>query len=167
MNPHNWNAELNDLHVVIFAHPRCGSTSLLDILNVHPDINIIVEEPFHESFSIWRRNEKNYADQELGDATRLSYEYTREKVAVYFHSLQRRLTGHDAQVVHTRCSLPMTGVKCLLTDQAIRGEAMKQWGIVCQTAPRCCYLGETSKRPFTLPCKMSATAPGRSSRAIT
>ena len=45
MNPHNRNSELNDLRVVIFAHPRCGSTSLLDILNVHPDINI-VEEPF-------------------------------------------------------------------------------------------------------------------------
>ena len=51
---------MNDLRVVMFAHPRSGSTSLLDILNVHPELNL-VEEPFHESFSIWHPDEKNYA----------------------------------------------------------------------------------------------------------
>ncbi|MHB1152341.1 MAG: sulfotransferase domain-containing protein [Eubacteriales bacterium] len=47
--------------VIIFAHPRSGSTSLYKILNTHPDLNLALE-PFHDSYSEWHPDEKNYID---------------------------------------------------------------------------------------------------------
>lgn len=47
--------------VIIFAHPRSGSTSLYKILNTHPDLNLTLE-PFHDSYGQWHPDEKNYID---------------------------------------------------------------------------------------------------------
>ena len=45
--------------VLLFAHPRSGSSSLYQILQLHPDLNI-VEEPFNEHFPDWHPDNKNY-----------------------------------------------------------------------------------------------------------
>lgn len=45
--------------VILFAHPRSGSSSLYQILQLHPDLNIL-EEPFNEHFTEWNPNNKNY-----------------------------------------------------------------------------------------------------------
>jgi hypothetical protein len=45
--------------VILFAHPRSGSSSLYQILQLHPDLNIL-EEPFNERFTEWNPNNKNY-----------------------------------------------------------------------------------------------------------
>jgi Sulfotransferase domain len=45
--------------VILFAHPRSGSSSLYQILQLHPDLNIL-EEPFNEHFTEWNLNNKNY-----------------------------------------------------------------------------------------------------------
>lgn len=51
MNPNN--------RVILFAHPRSGSSSLYQILQLHPDLNIL-EEPFNEHFTEWHPSNKNY-----------------------------------------------------------------------------------------------------------
>lgn len=51
----------NQNKVIIFAHPRSGSTSLYNILNTHPDLNLALE-PFHDSYGEWHPDEKNYID---------------------------------------------------------------------------------------------------------
>jgi hypothetical protein len=50
-----------DLRIVFFAHPRSGSSSLYQILQLHPDLNIL-EEPFNENFTRWNPRHKNYRD---------------------------------------------------------------------------------------------------------
>jgi hypothetical protein len=45
--------------VILFAHPRSGSSSLYQILQLHPQLNIL-EEPFNEHFTDWNPNNKNY-----------------------------------------------------------------------------------------------------------
>ena len=45
--------------VILFAHPRSGSSSLYQILQLHPDLNIL-EEPFNERFTEWSPINKNY-----------------------------------------------------------------------------------------------------------
>lgn len=52
---------INQNKVVIFAHPRSGSTSLHKIMNTHLDLNLALE-PFHPSYSKWHPDEKNYID---------------------------------------------------------------------------------------------------------
>ncbi len=47
--------------VIIFAHPRSGSTSLYKILNTHPDLNLALE-PFHDRYGQWHPDERNYID---------------------------------------------------------------------------------------------------------
>ncbi len=45
--------------IILFAHPRSGSSSLYQILQLHPDLNIL-EEPFNEHFTDWNPGNKNY-----------------------------------------------------------------------------------------------------------
>jgi hypothetical protein len=45
--------------LILFAHPRSGSSSLYQILQLHPALNIL-EEPFNESFNSWQPNLPNY-----------------------------------------------------------------------------------------------------------
>lgn len=49
------------VRVIFFAHPRSGSSSLYQILQLHPELNIL-EEPFNENFTRWNRNNKNYLE---------------------------------------------------------------------------------------------------------
>src|SRR5574341_680442 len=51
----------SDLRIVLFAHPRSGSSSLYQILQLHPELNIL-EEPFNENFTRWDPRNKNYRD---------------------------------------------------------------------------------------------------------
>lgn len=50
-----------NLRVLFFAHPRSGSSSLYQILQLHPELNIL-EEPFNENFTRWNSNNKNYLE---------------------------------------------------------------------------------------------------------
>jgi hypothetical protein len=51
-----------NVRLIFFAHPRSGSSSLYQILQLHPELNIL-EEPFNENFTRWNRNNKNYREQ--------------------------------------------------------------------------------------------------------
>lgn len=46
-------------HIILLAHPRSGSSSLYQILQLHPGLNIL-EEPFNEHFTEWNPENKNY-----------------------------------------------------------------------------------------------------------
>ena len=50
-----------NIRLILFAHPRSGSTSLYEILQLHPELNIL-EEPFNENFTRWDSNNKNYRE---------------------------------------------------------------------------------------------------------
>lgn len=50
-----------NIRVLFFAHPRSGSSSLYQILQLHPELNIL-EEPFNENFTRWNENNKNYLE---------------------------------------------------------------------------------------------------------
>ena len=48
--------------VILFAHPRSGSSSLLQILQLHPQLHLL-EEPFNEGFVEWSPTNKDYLSQ--------------------------------------------------------------------------------------------------------
>ena len=48
--------------VLLFAHPRSGSSSLFQILDLHPKLRIL-EEPFNENYVKWKPGNKNYRDE--------------------------------------------------------------------------------------------------------
>src|SRR3972149_643545 len=50
-----------NFHVILFAHPRSGSSSLFEILQSHPELNIL-EEPFNENFTRWDAANKDYRE---------------------------------------------------------------------------------------------------------
>jgi LPS sulfotransferase NodH len=47
--------------LVLFAHARTGSTSLMHLLNLHPEIRMC-HEPFHPSHATWYPGEENHID---------------------------------------------------------------------------------------------------------
>jgi hypothetical protein len=47
------------VRLLFLAHPRSGSSSLYEVLQSHPDLNIL-EEPFNENFTRWNSANKNY-----------------------------------------------------------------------------------------------------------
>lgn len=47
--------------IVLFAHPRSGSTSLYWSLNAHPEL-FLSREPFHPKYHRWYPDEKDYSD---------------------------------------------------------------------------------------------------------
>lgn len=49
------------LRLLFLAHPRSGSSSLYEVLQSHPDLNIL-EEPFNENFTRWNPAKKNYLE---------------------------------------------------------------------------------------------------------
>lgn len=53
---------MNDKKILLFAHPRSGSTTLMNVLNVHKDINIM-HEPFNEERENWYEDNKNYLNE--------------------------------------------------------------------------------------------------------
>ncbi len=50
-----------NIRLIFFAHPRSGSSSLYQILQLHPDLNIL-EEPLNENFTRWNSKNKNYRE---------------------------------------------------------------------------------------------------------
>lgn len=48
-----------DQRVILFAHPRSGSSSLFQILQLHPQLRIL-EEPFNEDFVRWSPENPDY-----------------------------------------------------------------------------------------------------------
>ncbi len=48
-------------NLLLFAHPRSGSSSLFHILQSHPQLNLL-EEPFNENYSNWQAGNINYHD---------------------------------------------------------------------------------------------------------
>lgn len=51
----------DDQRLILFAHARTGSTSLMRLLSLHPAIRMC-HEPFHPSHSTWYTGEENYVD---------------------------------------------------------------------------------------------------------
>jgi hypothetical protein len=51
-----------NLRLIFFAHPRSGSSSLFQILQLHPALHLL-EEPFNENFTRWSCDNPNYRDQ--------------------------------------------------------------------------------------------------------
>ena len=51
-----------DLRLIFFAHPRSGSTSLFQILQLHPALHLL-EEPFNELFTEWSPDNPDYREQ--------------------------------------------------------------------------------------------------------
>lgn len=49
------------LRLIFLAHPRSGSTSLFQILQLHPDLDLL-EEPFNENFTRWNSDHPSYRD---------------------------------------------------------------------------------------------------------
>jgi hypothetical protein len=45
--------------VVLFAHPRSGSTNLYQVLQAHPALHIL-EEPFNEHYASWQPGNQDY-----------------------------------------------------------------------------------------------------------
>jgi LPS sulfotransferase NodH len=54
--------------LVLFAHARTGSTSLMHLLNLHSAIRMC-HEPFHPSHSTWYPGEDNYVDLVKDEST--------------------------------------------------------------------------------------------------
>ncbi|MCX6047539.1 MAG: hypothetical protein NT075_20770 [Chloroflexi bacterium] len=50
-----------NLRLILFAHPRSGSSSLYEMLALHPQLHIL-EEPFNEGFTSWHPEQPNYLD---------------------------------------------------------------------------------------------------------
>lgn len=50
-----------NIRFLFLAHPRSGSSSLYEILQSHPALNIL-EEPFNENFTRWKAGNKNYLE---------------------------------------------------------------------------------------------------------
>lgn len=48
------------MKAIVIAHPPSGSNSLVEILNAHPDIAPVVNEPFSESFASWDPTHQDY-----------------------------------------------------------------------------------------------------------
>jgi hypothetical protein len=51
-----------DLRLLLFAHPRSGSSSLYQILQLHPQLNLL-EEPFNGGFVSWKPGNVNYLER--------------------------------------------------------------------------------------------------------
>ncbi len=59
----------NGLRLVVVAHPRSGSNTLVEILRCHPDLTLL-NEPFNENFSTWLPANPDYRAR-VADVTSL------------------------------------------------------------------------------------------------
>ena len=122
--------------VILFAHPRSGSSSLYQILQLHPDLDIL-EEPFNEHFTEWYPNNKNYRslifdipslDVQLADIF-LAY----QGVKVLDYQLPDDLAIHllrrsDCKIIFLRRqNLLQSVVSVLIAEQA---HLWKKWEMV-------------------------------------
>lgn len=123
-------------HVILFAHPRSGSSSLHQILQLHPELNIL-EEPFNEHFIEWNPDNKDYhsiagdipsLDAQLVD---IFNEYSGVKVLNYqladelaVHLLQRS----DCKIIFLRRrNILQSVVSWLLAEQT---QLWKRWELL-------------------------------------
>jgi hypothetical protein len=122
--------------IILFAHPRSGSSSLYQILQLHPELNIL-EEPFNERFTEWNPSNKNYLshifdipslDAQLAD---IFIAYNGVKVLDYqlpddlaSHLLQRS----DCKIIFLRRrNLLQSVVSVLLAEQT---HLWKKWEMI-------------------------------------
>jgi len=112
--------------IIIFAHPRSGSTSLYRILNTHPALNLSLE-PFHEKYGQWNPDEKNYIDiiKDIPSLelviTELFEKYNGMKILSY--QLPEKLYNHLLNIPNckilflTRTNVLKTIVSILIAEQ--------------------------------------------------
>jgi|GEM_PF-1747017 len=122
-----------NLRVVFFAHPRSGSSSLYQILQLHPALNIL-EEPFHENFTRWYPEQKNYHDLVRNipslDAQLVDIFSTYNGIKVLDYQLPRDLAVHLLQrrdckfIFLRRKNLLQSVVSVLIAEQT---QLWKKW----------------------------------------
>ncbi|MEM8536195.1 MAG: hypothetical protein AAGF95_35545 [Chloroflexota bacterium] len=81
------------LQLIFFAHARSGSSSLLKILQLHPDLHL-VEELFHEDFARWSPDNPNYRDQ-LHDRASLD-----KRICHILEGTNRKIQDMDTYLVY-------------------------------------------------------------------
>src|SRR5688572_9827055 len=123
----------SNLRIILFAHPRSGSSSLYQILQLHPELNIL-EVPFNENFIRWNPDNKNYRDL-IHDIPSLEAQlaeifaaYNGVKMLDYqlpdelaIHLLQRR----DCKIIFLRrVNLLQSVVSVLIAEQT---QLWKKW----------------------------------------
>ena len=122
-----------DLRIVFFAHPRSGSSSLYQILQLHPELNIL-EEPFNENFTRWNPHHKNYREL-IHDTTSLDAQLmdifaTYNGVKVLDYQLPNELAVHLLQhrgykiIFLRRKNLLQSVVSVLIAEQT---RLWKKW----------------------------------------
>jgi hypothetical protein len=116
--------------LVVVAHPRSGSSSLVEILDCHPALTLLLDEPFNEDFSSWHPANPDYLSQ-LAGVTSLDRvvdgilaEYSGFKVHSY--QLEPELLGHllcrrDLYIVYLR--------RRNLLEAAVSGLIAEQTGL--------------------------------------
>jgi hypothetical protein len=122
--------------VILFAHPRSGSSSLYQILQLHPALNIL-EEPFNESFTLWDPNNIDYLarihDIPSLDAQLAEIFATYNGVKVLNYQLPDELTVHllqrpDCAIIFLRRrNLLQSVVSMLIAEQT---HVWKKWDMV-------------------------------------
>lgn len=53
---------ISNIKLLLFAHPRSGSTTLMQVLNLHSEVNLM-HEPFNEDREEWAEGNQNYVDK--------------------------------------------------------------------------------------------------------
>lgn len=141
-----------DTHLLLFAHPRSGSTSLYKILDLHPELSIL-EEPFNENFPRWRPGNKNYLelihDIPSLDAQLAEIFTTHNGVKVLDYQLPQELMIHllqrpDCKIIFLRRRNVLQAVVSVLIAQQNR--LWKKWEM---TQPLEAYY--RNLQPFDIP----------------
>jgi hypothetical protein len=115
-----------DVRLIFFAHPRSGSSSLYQILQLHPELNIL-EEPFNENFTRWNGASKNYREriQDLASLETVIAEIFSEHngIKILDYQLPENLAAHllkrlDCKVIFLRRrNLLQSVVSVLIAEQ--------------------------------------------------
>lgn len=123
----------SEFRIVFFAHPRSGSSSLYQILQLHPELNIL-EEPFNENFTRWSPRHKNYRDL-IRDIPSLDVQLadiftTYNGVKVLDYQLPKELAiyllqDHDHKVIFLRRKNLLQSVVSVLIAEQTR--LWKKW----------------------------------------
>ncbi len=113
------------LRLLFLAHPRSGSSSLYEILQSHPDLNIL-EEPFNENFTRWDSANKNYREL-IHDIPSLETQVegifsTHNGIKILDYQLPRDLAAHlpkrpDCKIVFLRRRNPLQSVVSVMIAQ--------------------------------------------------
>ena len=125
-----------DIHILFFAHPRSGSSSLYQILQLHPELDIL-EEPFNENFTRWNRDNKNYLEL-IHDIPSLDEQVaeifaTHNGIKMLDYQLPRELAVHMLQrpdykiIFLRRRNLLQSVVSVLIAEQS---HLWKKWEMI-------------------------------------